>query len=101
MAHFDLFNEMDLLRREVDNTFRNFALGPMSTPTFLPGSTSGDYPRLNISSNENNLYIEALMPGIRPEDLELSVMQNTLTLSGERKADSDDDNNGERTWHRR
>nr|NIQ93207.1 Hsp20/alpha crystallin family protein [Desulfuromonadales bacterium]NIR33245.1 Hsp20/alpha crystallin family protein [Desulfuromonadales bacterium]NIS39552.1 Hsp20/alpha crystallin family protein [Desulfuromonadales bacterium] len=43
------------------------------------------------------LYVEALVPGIDAENLELSVMRGVLTLSGERKAE----NGKEKTWHRR
>ena len=97
MARFDLFNEMDLLRREVDDAFRNFGFDALKVPAFLPGIGTGDYPRLNVTSDNNAIYVEALVPGIKPEDLELNVMQNTLTLSGERKQDNEE----QRTWHRR
>ncbi|EAT15021.1 Hsp20/alpha crystallin family protein [Desulfuromonas acetoxidans] len=97
MARFDLFNEMDLLRREVDDAFRNFGFDALKTSAFLPGIGTGDYPRLNVTSDDDAIYVEALVPGITPDDLELNVMQNTLTLSGERKQD----NAEQRTWHRR
>lgn len=92
MAEFDLFQEMDMLRRELDQVFRGVGGG---TP-FLPGIGAGEYPRMNLSEDDNNYYVEALVPGIDPDDLDLNLMRGALTLSGERQEDED---NG-RTWHR-
>lgn len=91
MAGLDLFQEMDMLRREFDQIFRG-----TGRHGFLPGIGAGEYPRINLSADDNNYYLEALVPGIDPKDIDLNLMQGTLTLSGERKAD---ESNG-RTWHR-
>jgi HSP20 family protein len=98
MAGWDLFQEMDMLRREIDQAFRGVgrsSLNPLN-PSFLPGIGTGDYPRINLSEDEESYYIEAVVPGIDPKDLDLNLMQGTLTLSGERQAD---EQNGY-TWHR-
>lgn len=92
MTGFDLFQEMDMLRREIDQVFRGVGRGS----TFLPGIGVGDYPRLNLSEDEQNYYVEALVPGIDPEHLELNLMRGALSLSGERQEDATDG----RTWHR-
>lgn len=97
MARWDLFKEMDLLRREVDEAFRSFGMGQLLGPAFIPGIGTGDYPRINLSEDDNGFYVEALVPGLEPQDIELSVMQGTLTLSGERKEPA----TNQRTWHRR
>jgi len=96
MARLDLFREMESLRREMDNTFGHFGVGRLLSPTFLPGIGTGDYPRINLSEDEGNFYLEAMAPGINPKDLNLNVMQNTLTLSGERKEEQEK----KQTWHR-
>lgn len=92
MTGLDLFQEMDMLRREFDQIFRGIG----KPPSFLPGIGAGEYPHLNLSEDEQNYYIEALVPGIDPKDLDLNIMRNTLTLSGERK---EAESKG-RTWHR-
>lgn len=96
MASFDLFREMENLRREVDDAFSHFRVGRLLTPDFLPGIGAGEYPRVNLSEDENNFYLEAMVPGIKPEQLELSMLQNTLTFSGERL----EAHGKERIWHR-
>ncbi len=97
MANWDLFREMDELRREIDRAFRGFGMGQLLMPSFLPGVGTGNFPLINLSEDEDNFYVEALVPGVNPEDLDLNIMQGALTLSGERKESGD----GDRTWHRR
>lgn len=95
MAGWDLFQEIDMLRREIDQAFRGLGRSGLS-PSFLPGIGIGDYPRINLSEDDNNYYVEALVPGIDPNDLDLNLMQGSLTLSGERK----ETDGNEKTWHR-
>jgi len=94
MASWDLFQEMDMLRREMDQAFRG--LGRGHTTSFLPGLSVGGYPHINLSEDEYNYYIEALVPGIDADAIDLNVMQRNLSLSGERKESEDKDY----TWHR-
>ena len=95
MAGWDLFQEMDMLRREIDQAFKGIGRNYLN-PSFLPGIGTGDYPRVNLSEDENNYYLEALVPGIDPKDIDLNVMRGTLSLSGERKEDRVEG----KTWHR-
>ncbi len=96
MAGWDLFQEMDMLRREFDQLFRGVS-GSSQASSFLPGVGVGGYPRVNLSEDEERYYIEALVPGVDPKDIDLNLMQGTLTLSGERKVDEKQG----LTWHRR
>jgi len=59
---------------------------------------SSDYPPLNVWSNEEETIVQAELPGFSAEDLDLSVVQNTLTLRGTRKPEEIKE--GE-TYHRR
>lgn len=46
-----------------------------------------EFPLLNVSSGENEILIEAEVPGVDPESLDISVVGDTLTIRGERKAE--------------
>ncbi len=94
MAMWDLLREMDVLRREIDRAFHGY--GREMPPGFLPGLGAGQYPQVNLGEDGDNLYIEALVPGMDPASLELSVMRGTLTLTGERREAGGDNV----TWHR-
>ncbi|APG28449.1 hypothetical protein A7E78_11675 [Syntrophotalea acetylenivorans] len=94
----DLFREMELLRREIDDVFRGSAGRRMFDSVFMPGIGQRGYPLINLHNDEDNLYVETLLPGVDPSELEMTVQQNTLTISGERhKAETPE----KVVWHRR
>lgn len=97
MTNWNLFREMDNLRREMDELFRGIGSSDLET-AFLPGVGTHRFPRINLSEDQENYYLEALLPGLNEKDLDLSVTGNTLTLSGER---TEPQENEGRTWHRR
>ena len=43
------------------------------------------YPALVISEDEHNVYIEAEIAGVNPENIEISIEGEMLALKGERK----------------
>jgi len=49
--------------------------------------TAPSFPALNIWSNEDELIITAEVPGINPEDLDISVVGDSLTLKGAREVE--------------
>jgi HSP20 family protein len=50
------------------------------------------YPALNVWTNEEGLNVTAEVPGVSPDDIEISVVGDTLTLSGTRKPEELDEN---------
>ncbi len=43
-------------------------------------------PTLNVWSNDEEAIVQADLPGFAPEDVEISIERNALTLRGNRKA---------------
>lgn len=84
MANWDLFKELDNLRREIDDAFRGAGINRPFGATFLSPSTRR-FPLVNFSEDEGHIYVEALLPGVAPEDTDLTVLRNTITISGERR----------------
>jgi HSP20 family protein len=85
MAQWNPFEEMEMLRREVDRAFEGFARQePSRRGAFLPGSSPRRYPLVNLFEEKDKIYVEALTPGIDPESLNLDIVHNRLTLSGEK-----------------
>lgn len=68
-----LHNEMDELFnsffREMDGPFVNYKV----------------WPAIDIAEDENNIMVKAEVPGCKPEDIDISVYGNTLTIRGEKK----------------
>ena len=86
MAQWNVFEDMETLRREIDRAFEGFSIGqaPSHRVAFLPARAPRRYPMVNLLEDKDHLYIEALTPGVDPQSLNLSLMQNRLTLSGEK-----------------
>ncbi len=87
MAVWDPFEDVDNLRRQIDRAFQDygFRTEPFFGAAFLPGRGPRGYPLVNVSEDANNVYVEAMAPGIDPSSLNLIVVHNTVTLSGEKK----------------
>jgi HSP20 family protein len=87
MASWDPFVEMEALRREIDRTFDQYGSGgePVSRVVFLPGRAPRRYPLINLHEDKDNLYVEALAPGVEPNSWNLTVVRNQLTISGEKR----------------
>ena len=45
------------------------------------------YPAINIWTNDDGQLITAEMPGVHPEDINIDVNADALSISGERKPD--------------
>lgn len=94
MAQWNPFADMDQLRRDIDRAFEGFTSpeGPSHRVAFLPGRGPRRYPLMNLFEDRENLYIEALTPGVEPDSFDITVLQNRLTLSGEKSRISADVN---------
>ncbi len=77
--------EMMRMKRDMERLFSGFT-GKGWASAFEPGS--GVFPALNVNEDGEKVYVEAELPGIKAEDLDISVVGNTLTLKGERKPDA-------------
>lgn len=85
MASWDMFRELDNLKKEVDEAFRSAGLGRPFGTAFLTPLTTRRFPLVNFSEDDGNLYVDALVPGVDPGWMDVSVLSNSITISGERK----------------
>jgi HSP20 family protein len=84
--------EMNRLRNEMDRIFGRFD----GTGRQLLAPT--EYPLVNVWEDNERVFVEAELPGMKLEDLEIYVTGgDQLTISGERKEPA---GNGA-AWHRR
>lgn len=75
-----LWQEMDRLQREMSRLSEAF--GPRRY------RTAPAYPAMNVWMSEDKLLVTSEVPGVSPKDIDVSVVNDTLTLSGERSSDS-------------
>lgn len=74
------FSAMDLFRRRVDRLFGAW--------DGVAGGHGAAWPKVNVYDTGTALKLTAEVPGLDEKDLQISVNQNVLTLSGERKPDA-------------
>ena len=88
MRYWDLFKEFSDLQGELDNFFESGKKWryPFSQHSFLPALGHRHYPMINLSDDKDNYYVEALAPGVDPQKFAVSVVNNTLSISGEKIA---------------
>jgi len=85
------------LQREVDRVFENFWSG-FGTPSLHAGSGTGMEVRVDTSEDDKAYHVTAELPGLSEKDVEVTFADNTLTLAGEKKAESEVK---EKDYHRR
>lgn len=64
-------------------------IAPFSTPRTT--GVKGFMPSVDIYEKDEKVYFEAEVPGFNKEDLHVDVETNVLTLSGERKVESSEE----------
>jgi HSP20 family protein len=87
MAAWSPWHTLETLRRELDKVFDESGPGtaPAFRTAFLPGRAARRYPLMNLYEDQEAVYLEALAPGVDPATLDLSVVGNTLSLTGEKR----------------
>lgn len=73
-------NGLATLHHEMDDLFDCFFRGPDR-----PFSGYKAWPAIDVAEQENEILVRAEVPGCKAEDIEISVFNNKLTISGEKK----------------
>ena len=82
--------------RELAGFFENFA--DVTGVRGNEASTFGTFtPAVDVYEDEHNLVLKLEVPGMNEEDLKVSLENNTLTVSGERKFEKEEK---EENFHR-
>lgn len=81
------------LRREMDELFENF-LGLPSTM-----AKSEALPRLDVAETESGIEVKTDVPGMKPEDVEIEVHENMLTIKGHHEEEKKEGEEGKK-FHR-
>jgi HSP20 family protein len=83
LTRWDPFQEMLNLRRTVDRLFDNASQDhdwAQSTPWGLA---------VDVVENKDDFIVKASAPGINPDDLDISYVEDTLTIKGEIKSENE------------
>jgi HSP20 family protein len=78
------FGRLSDLRDEIDRLFES----PLSELTRTSQLLSGWNPALDVYEDKDNFVVKAELPGMKKEDIEVSLHDGSLSISGERKTES-------------
>ncbi len=79
------FNALNQINRELNRFFDDRYTGTGQ----LLESTSWT-PQVDIAENEDSFRVSADVPGVNPEDMEISCHNGVLTIRGERSTESEE-----------
>jgi HSP20 family protein len=97
LTPYEPWNVLNNLHREVGRFLSS------SQPEADDGSsvaTSAWTPAVDIKEEENQFLITADVPGVDPENIDVTMENGLLTIKGERKFESDVKRNGYRRFER-
>jgi len=76
------FRHLSTLRDEIDRLFESpLAELTRTSQQFL----SGWMPAVDVYEDKDNVTVKAELPGLKKEDIDISLHEGVLTISGERK----------------
>ena len=81
------FSELEEMERRFQDIFGRSVLPAVwrSIPTLEMGWA----PAIEVFEKEDKFVVKAELPGMKEEDIDISVVGDTLTVKGERKAESE------------
>lgn len=95
IARFTPFNEVAVLQNRLNGIFSDFARTASGETESL---NSGSFvPAVDIYEDAQKLALRLEVPGIKPEDVDIRVENNTLTVKGERTFSTEEK---EQNYHR-
>lgn len=92
LVKFKPSNEMAHFDKRISKFFEDFDSPFWGNWKNFDVNTSVFTPRVDVTEDNENLYVEADLPGVEKKDVKVSVVGDVLTISGEKKKESRDEN---------
>ncbi|CAN5296746.1 Hsp20/alpha crystallin family protein [soil metagenome] len=80
----DTFGSLSEMHRLQQQLNRLLSVGSVS-------NTAHEFPAINVWTSEEGVMVRTEIPGIDPEAVEISLVNDTITIKGERSADCQSD----------
>ena len=78
LIKYEPFKELENFDDKIQSLLNTF-------PDFHSEYEESFYPKIDISEDEKNIYVDSELPGIKKKDIKISINDNILTISGEKK----------------
>ncbi|MBN1585917.1 MAG: Hsp20/alpha crystallin family protein [Candidatus Omnitrophica bacterium] len=79
---WSVIDEMERMKAELDRVLNG--LNYSGFRSVLPGSSARRYPLLNVADDREEFVVDALVPGVEPASISITVAGDQLHVGGER-----------------
>jgi len=86
LIRWEPFREMMTLRDAMDRLFEDSFVRP--SRLFWPELGRGDLP-VDMYQTANDVVVKASIPGLKPDEVDISITGDTLTIKGEHKEEKE------------
>ena len=84
LTRWDPFRDLSIMQERMNRMFEDAGRGWRGDE---PSSTTTWSPAVDIYETENEIQVQAELPGVDRKDISLNLEKNVLTLKGERRFD--------------
>lgn len=86
LVRWEPFREMMTMRRDMDRLFDSF----FNTPSLWRENGDGSMSlALDVAEQDDKFLVKASIPGVAPEDIDISLSDNVLTIKGESRQETE------------
>lgn len=78
------------LQKEMNSLFDNFFRGFDVAPRGFAAQMAGFTPSVDVKENDKEFIIKAELPGVEEKDIDVTVMNDAVTIKGEKKEEKED-----------
>ena len=91
LKHWEPFGEVDTLRKEMDHLLERFV------PDFGRSLDGAIFvPSAEIDETDTEFHLKLEVPGMSADDLDIEVSDNAVSVTGERKSETQSEEDGTR-----
>ena len=94
IVRYDPFRELDRLQSEMNRLFEGALTPsgerPASSQSALTTPSRSWAPAVDVAETASDIVLRAELPGLKPEDVDIELSGDTLTLRGERKWENEE-----------
>jgi len=79
------FSDFDQMRREVLRLFDSAAGRSVAR------AGAGVFPPINVTQDDGAFYVRAELPGVKPDEIDISALRNRVSIAGRRQIPTEKD----------
>jgi HSP20 family protein len=87
ITRFDPLGDVVSLRSAMDRLFEDSFVSPLTWRTMANGGAAN--PPIDVRETDDEIIVTAALPGMKPDDVEITMTGQNLTLRGEFRADDE------------